>query len=397
MTYAFGTVSTPQSGHSQLMHPAQPKIAPPTAASLAADRLLLVEDHAASVQALQSMLGKHGFEILAASSVPQVLKILQTDRPDLILLKLKMPGVDAFELCERIQENPAWADIPIVFFSAAHDQELVTRALESGGVDYMAQPFSKPELLSRLRTHLMLKTTRDHLKQLAKEKDDLLGMISHHLQNNLAGINMSAQLLIDRLSTGSDARSCLIAENVRRTSSEMRVFIRSLLSNAAADRGVSINLEPIRLSEAVTRVLRQYQDAACSKELTLRSELPNEGVFIRADPAALDQVLDNLISNAVKFSPPKREVSVTLLRRPAHMECWIQDQGPGFTEEDKRRMFHRYTRLSARPTAGEPSTGLGLSIAKKLVHAMHGELTCQSSPGQGATFVLGFPITREQA
>jgi signal transduction histidine kinase len=74
------------------------------------------------------------------------------------------------------------------------------------------------------------------------------------------------------------------------------------------------------------------------------------------------------------------------------VECHIRDEGPGFTEEDKTRLFHRYARLSARPTAGEPSSGLGLSIAKKLVQAMNGELTCQSLPGQGATFILRFPI-----
>ena len=80
-------------------------------------------------------------------------------------------------------------------------------------------------------------------------------------------------------------------------------------------------------------------------------------------------------------------------RGPVHMECLIRDEGPGFTEEDKARMFHRYARLSARPTGGEPSTGLGLSIAKKLVQAMNGELICQSSPGQGATFILRFPTS----
>ena len=119
----------------------------------------------------------------------------------------------------------------------------------------------------------------------------------------------------------------------------------------------------------------------------------NEGALICADPAALDQVLDNLISNAVKFSPPKKKISISMQQGPSHVECLIQDEGPGFTEQDKARMFHRYARLSARPTGGEPSTGLGLSIAKKLVQAMNGELICQSTPGQGATFVLRFPVS----
>jgi signal transduction histidine kinase len=118
----------------------------------------------------------------------------------------------------------------------------------------------------------------------------------------------------------------------------------------------------------------------------------NESAFIYADPAALDQVLDNLISNAVKFSPSEKKISVTMQRSDTHVDCLIQDEGPGFTDADKARMFHRYARLSARPTGGEPSTGLGLSIAKRLVQAMNGELTCQSIPGQGATFILRFPI-----
>jgi signal transduction histidine kinase len=103
-------------------------------------------------------------------------------------------------------------------------------------------------------------------------------------------------------------------------------------------------------------------------------------------------VLDNLISNAIKFSPPKKKVSAVLRRDCDHVECLIQDEGPGFTEADRARMFHRYARLSARPTGGEPSTGLGLSIAKKLVQAMNGGLICQSAPGQGTTFILRFPI-----
>ena len=104
-------------------------------------------------------------------------------------------------------------------------------------------------------------------------------------------------------------------------------------------------------------------------------------------------MFDNLLSNAVKFSPPGREISISMRKENAHAECHIKDRGPGFTAEDTTRLYQRYARLSARPTGGEPSTGLGLSIARKLVHAMNGELTCLSAPGRGATFVLRFPTS----
>jgi two-component system sensor histidine kinase/response regulator len=115
-------------------------------------------------------------------------------------------------------------------------------------------------------------------------------------------------------------------------------------------------------------------------------------VLVQADGAALNQVLDNLLSNAIKFSPPGKPIRLTVCPPSnGYVECQVQDEGPGFLESEKTRMFRRYGRLSARPTGGEPSTGLGLSIVRKLVLAMHGELVCDSTPGHGATFSFRLP------
>ena len=365
-----------------------------TAPFPAADRLLVVDDQEADVATLRSTLQDLGFEITHASTGAQALTCMGAQLPDLVLLDLTLPDMDGFEICKQIQQHAGWSDIPIIFLSRSDDKSLLVRALESGGADYLAQPFDKAELLSRVRTQLMLKTTRDHLKQLAKDKEELMGMISHHLQNRLSGMEMSAQLLLDRVKSKTDPRTSLLAENIRSTTSQMHAFIKALLANATADRGIAIKMEPVHFSQAAGRALARYEDAARTKELVLRAQLPNDGIYIHADPGALDQVFDNLLSNAVKFSPPGREISVRLERVNSHAECRIQDQGPGFTSEDTTRLFHRYARLSARPTGGEPSTGLGLSIAKKLVDAMQGELSCLSEPGRGATFILSFPVKR---
>lgn len=358
----------------------------------AADCLLVINEDQAQIDTLRGMLGKLGFEILPARGGTEALQCLSEKKPDLILLKLLMKQTDGFELCKKIQENLAWSDIPIIFFAPTDDKTLLVRALESGGADYIAEPFDKAELLSRIRTHLMLKTTRDHLKQLAVEKEELLGMISHYLQNHLVGMNMSSRLLLERTSISSDVKLRTLAENIWNSTNQMRVFIKALLANAAVDRGFKIHFESLDFSAAVSHVLRQYEESARAKEIVLHKSPHTESVFIEADPAAVDQVLDNLISNAIKFSPPRTKVLVTVHRNESHVECRIQDQGPGFSEEDKARMFHRYARLSARPTGGEPSTGLGLSIAKRLVQGMKGELSCQSVKGEGATFILRFPL-----
>jgi two-component system sensor histidine kinase/response regulator len=351
------------------------------------DCLLVVDDQEANIQVLGAMLGKLGFEILPATGVAQALKHLAVRQPDLILLDLLMPGLDGLDLCRSIQENAAWAEIPIIFLSAADDKNLIVRALESGGVDYITKPFNKLELVSRVRTQLMLKTTRDHLKKLAQDNEELLGMISHHLQNHFAGMEMSAQVLLNRVPADGDTNVRVLTE-IRNASSRMRTFVKSFLANAAIDHKLSVRHEKVNLADAAARVAAQYEQAAKAKGITLQASLPAEYATVEGDATALMQVLDNLISNAVKFSPAGTQVSVIVQMNGPSTECRVKDQGAGFTKEDKAGMFGRYARLSARPTGGEPSTGLGLNIARKLTRAMGGELLCESEPGKGATFIL---------
>jgi two-component system sensor histidine kinase/response regulator len=354
--------------------------------------LLVIDDQESNIQVVGAALGKLGFEILPATGGLQAFQRLAARRPDLILLDLLMPEMDGFEVCRRIRANPDWAEIPIIFLSAADDKGLIVRALESGGVDYITKPFNHAELVTRVRTHLALKRARDELKQLAEDRDELLGILTHDLKNHLGGMDMSAQLLRDRTEALADPKLRLMAENISHSSSQMLAFVKAFLANASADHALSLKTETISLKDAASRVVQQHQEAAKRKQLVFQTALESDGALVQADPAALNQVLDNILSNAIKFSPPGKQIRIAVYSSGnGHVECQVQDQGPGFSENDKTRMFHRYARLSARPTGGEPSTGLGLSIARKLMLAMHGALACKSTQGDGATFTVRLP------
>ena len=355
--------------------------------------LLVIDDQESNIQVVGGSLGKLGFEILPASGGLQAFQRLAVHRPDLILLDLLMPEMDGFEVCRRIRANPDWAEIPIIFLSSADDKGLIVRALESGGVDYITKPFNHAELVTRVRTHLALKRARDELKQLAEDRDELLGILTHDLKNHLGGMDMSAQLLRDRTEALADPKLRLMAENISQSSSQMLAFVKEFLANASADHGLSLKTELVNLSDAAARAVQQHQEAAKRKELVVELILPHSnGVLVQVEGAALNQVLDNLLSNAIKFSPPGKQIRVAVCSPDTrYVECQVQDEGPGFKEDEKTRMFRRYGRLSARPTGGEPSTGLGLSIVKKLVLAMHGELACESTPGNGAKFAFRLP------
>ena len=351
-------------------------------------RILVVDDQPANIQLLGTVLGRVGYEIIPASDGPTALKRLALRPPDLILLDLLMPEMDGCEVCRRVRANPEWADIPVIFLSAADDKDFIVRALEAGGVDYITKPFNHGELVSRVRTQLALKSAHDQLKELAEDKDELLGILTHDLINHLVGMQLSADILHQRLTKRDDQEQAKLCGNIHESSAQLLAFVKEFLANSAAEHGFALKLEAINLSEAAAAAVEDYREAAIRKRLEITTSFPDEEMMALADHRALRQVMDNLLSNALKFSPPGRHIEVAVRPAGNSVECVIKDQGPGFTPEDRKRMFRRYGRLSARPTANEPSTGLGLSIVKKLVQNLQGELLCASTPGQGATFIV---------
>lgn len=356
-------------------------------------RILVVDDQETNLRVLGDMMGHLGFDIVPALDGEQALRRLSARPVDLVLLDVLMPGLDGFEVCRRIRANVEWIDIPIIFLSAADDKSLIVRALESGGVDYVTKPFNAAELLSRVRTHLALKTARDRLRQLAEDKDELLGILAHDLKNHLGGMLMSVQLLNEKAKSINDARFQRMGANILRATDQMLSFVKEFLANSEVDHGRPMKFQPVHLHDVASAVVQRHAEHAQRKEIALELEQGQEGVLIEADRAALEQVLDNLVSNALKFSASGQRVRIVIAQTPDERgECRVIDEGPGFTEQDKQQIFRRYRRLSARPTGGEPSTGLGLSIVKKLMQDMRADLRLESTPGRGATFILSFAL-----
>jgi two-component system sensor histidine kinase/response regulator len=358
-------------------------------------RILVVDDQASNVQVVGLILGTLGHEIIPASDGTTALKRVGALVPDLILLDLLMPGMSGRDVCVELKKNPEWRDIPVIFLSAADDKELIVSALDAGGVDYITKPFNQQELISRVRTQLALKAARDRLKELAEDKDELLGILAHDLKNHLGGLNMSAKLLYERIRNLHDERIQRLAENAFYSSGQLLAFVKDFLANAAAEHKFEPQLTTVDAAGTAVAAIRLFEDRVRHKQLEIQTEFPDEEIIALADAHALDQVFSNLLSNAVKFSPPGKKIYVTVRGNGISVECSIRDEGPGFTEEDKVRMFRRYGRLSARPTAGETSTGLGLSIVRKLVLAMNGQLNCESNAGQGATFTFRLPKAKK--
>lgn len=356
----------------------------------AVQTVLIVDDQDQNLQVVGTLLSAMGYGVVPAKSGEQALERLAVKVPDLILLDMVMPGKDGIQVCREIRANEAWSGIPVIFLSAAADKDLIVQALEAGGVDYVTKPFNKAELLSRVRTHLALKDARDRLRDLAEDKDELLGILAHDLKNHLAGMRLSAGLLSDRTAELSDRSSDLVA-NILRSTDRMLAFVKEFLANQSAER-LHVAPRSLSLADEIRAALWRHREGAAAKEIELVADFAASPT-VSADSEALAQILDNLVGNAVKFSPPGSTVTVSLPEAAFTYSTFsISDEGPGFTDDDRGKLFRRYGRLSAKPTAGEPSTGLGLSIVKRLVESMEGRIELEEGVGKGACFRVRLPL-----
>lgn len=359
----------------------------PSSSSVARGVVLVVDDQLVNVQVVGGLLTHEGYEVIPATSGTQALQRMSVRRPDLVLLDVLMPELNGFEVCSRIREQFGADAPPVIFLSAADEKDIVVRALACGGVDYVTKPFNKAELLARVQTHIELKLARDAVARAVREKDELMSMVAHDLKNPIGAMRFSAMSLVESgMVSGRIAQETL--QHIVTSSEDMLAFIeRFLLRKSREADPAFVAQVPVDVQELAAD-LGHWQTAARRKSIELAITTPPVRTVLPTDPRALRQILDNLISNALKFTPTSGQVKVTIAVNEEAVEWSIEDSGPGFTEEDQLHLFQDYTRLSAQPTNGESSTGLGLAIAKRLAERLGGDLSADRSPLGGACLRL---------
>ncbi len=360
---------------------------------------MVVDDDRLNRRILTGILRPEGFEVVEAESGEKALELYAERPPDLILLDVVLPGLNGFETCRQLRARHGDEAAPVIFITAKGESADVVEGLSAGGVDYLPKPIRAREALARIRAHLQIRALLaeqrrlvDQLSKANAAKNKFLGMAAHDLRNPLASIRGLAEFLRDGALGPLTPDQRDLASTIHSASQDMLQLVNELLDVAVIEAG-ELKLAPERsdLAPLVEKAVHLANIDAARKQTQIVLTAVARPAVATVDPHKIHQVVDNLLTNAVKFSPPGSSIKVELQPVPGGLAIAVTDQGPGIPDSERDRLFKDFGRTSVLPTGGEKSTGLGLAICRKIVEAHHGTIVAENLPTGGCVFRVTLP------
>ncbi len=404
-------------------------------------RILIVEDSRTQAERLRLLLSRKGYEIDVANSGEEALVKTRERLPDLVISDVTMPGMDGFTLCDKLKSSESTRDVPVILLTSRTSPVDIITGLEAGADNFIPKPYEDEYLLARVARIVeqlelrkggtldmevaltvggrKIRVTADRqqivellfstFEQVSKNFDQLaeanhelqeariiaeqanhaksqfLSRMSHELRTPLNAINGFAQLLEMADLSAQDL------ENVRMIATAGQHLLE--LINELLDIGrieadeLSLSMEPIRMADMHDETVDLIRPLAAEREITVEDEAGPPEIHVVADRQRLKQVLLNLLSNAVKYNHVGGTVRFSWSASDGEVRIEVTDTGSGIAPANLDRLFVAFDRIEAERT-GVEGTGLGLTLAKRLVEAMGGRLTVESELGRGSTFAV---------
>ena len=353
------------------------------------ETILIVDDTPANLGVLVETLGAAGYQLMVAEDGEEALAQTAKTQPDLILLDVMMPGMDGFETCRRLKARQSTRDVPVLFMTALNETADKVKAFSAGGVDYITKPIEHEEALARVRTHLALRRLRRELEDQLALKERFMRMAGHDLRSPLCLILMAGELARRQPAlTGSPALKYV--DNITESAVQMRRIIDTFLEIRMPAAGGGANGR-VDLNLLAAAVVRQHSHAAERKQIVVATELTDGLPAARCDAALVYQAFTNLTSNALKFTPHAGTVTLRTRASNERVRVEVHDTGPGVPLNERAQLFVEHARLSPRPTDGEESTGIGLSIVKHLIESQSGVVGADFPADRGSVFWFELP------
>ena len=368
----------------------------PTAPTPPKALVLVVDDNEVNRLLLASMLQRHGFLTDTAENGEDALAKLKHHTFDLILLDIMMPIMNGIVALEYIRQDHALDTVPVIMISAMSDTNDIVRALELGANDYLTKPIDMQIAMARVKTQITMKQlmderkrTMNRMKETRQIRQHFFQIASHDLKGPLNNLRVSHTILA-QLVPQEYNQAHNVLRTMRATIDSMTAVIADFLDSAALQSGeVEIQLACNEVYTLVSQTVNQNMPTALEKRIDLQVGGLVGNIF--SDPARTLQILNNLITNAIKYSPQGALVRIWSEYDGTMIRICVADQGPGIPFEERHKLFQPFGRLSNEPTGNESSHGLGLWIAKHLTTLMNGEIDYECPPLGGTIFWIAFP------
>jgi signal transduction histidine kinase len=364
--------------------------------------ILIVDDTPTNLQVLARLLKNDGYKVRPLPSGELGLRAAMSSPPDLVLLDINMPGMDGYEVCTKLRQDPRLADIPVIYISALSEPLDKVRAFNAGGVDYVTKPFQIEEVRARVRTHLrlhrlqlalvkqnrQLAESNERLRELEEMRDNLTHMIVHDMRSPLSGVLASLQFLIedvlDTLPQESRDDIRLALDSGRRLES----MITDLLDINRMEAGkMPLDIREWPASVVVEDALSSL--GGLSRECPIEVDCPP--VEVHCDREVVRRILVNMLVNAIKFSPAGAPVRVVVAREDGATRVNVIDTGRGIPPEYREKIFEKFGQVEARRNRSPGSSGMGLAYCKLAAETQGGTIGVDSSVGAGSTFWFTIP------
>ena len=372
--------------------------------------VLIVDDEANNLRVLHGLLSQHGYDVRAARDGESALEAANAVHPDIILLDIKMPEMDGYEVCAKLKQNEETREIPVIFISALNQVNDIVRAFEIGGVDYITKPFQFAEVLARVKNHLtilhqhqqileqkmqieaMRKRDQQRFQQISQMREQFVESATFDLKNPLTIIRGSADIMsrFNEVRAHPYLRECV--EHVMESANSMTELVTVMLDFLRMQSSLDLNLQPVNFTQFVEKHVQKYTSLANSRAIEIFFSASGESAYTVMDEKLMSRVIDNLLSNAINYSHDKTKIRISLKEDEKTFSLDIQDEGFGIRDEDMEKLFTPFFRAKKRD--GEriiEGTGLGLAIVKEILEQHRGRIEVESEFGKGSKFRVCLP------
>jgi signal transduction histidine kinase len=392
----------------------------------ASHTLLVVDDHEAVIASVEELF-RGRYQVLSARNVADALAIIRQGQIAVVMADQRMPGVSGSELLAHVAALEP--DVTRILMTAYADLDAVMQAINQGKIYYyVSKPWEPSELeaiidkaveyhaLLRERRRLIAELQRANneleakvrartrelqeknvaLEEMNTLKNEFLGMAAHDLRSPIGNIHNLAELMLDHDGEMGQEERAEIGTMICNLSQGMMNLLNDLLDITTIESGkIDLQPTPVAMRPYLRETEHYHRLLAERKKIRLVTEVADNMPMVVFDQARIRQVLNNLLSNAIKFSPMHTVVQLQVYPTPAGIEFSVIDHGQGIRAEELGRLFGAFQRTSTKPTAGEHSTGLGLSICKKIVELHGGRIGVESEVGRGSRFFFILPLTAQ--